>query len=210
MIDGSCAILVFSKAPVPGQVKTRLLPALGEADVVTLYIELVERTLREVSGFSENVQLYCTPDTRHPFFQACRDRYGIRLYTQTGADLGERMANAIAGTLGEYASVIIIGCDCPELDRTDLSTACGQLRDGTDIVLGPCEDGGYYLVGMSRPIPGLFTGIHWGTANVLKQTRHRVNELNLRLFELPVRWDLDDVQDLGRLRAMQPGFTLPA
>lgn len=199
MTDNDCAVLVFSKAPVPGTVKTRLIPELNETGAARLYEELAYRTLSKVTGQRPwDVQLWCTPVMDHPFFQDCSDRYKVGLHLQSGRDLGERMYSAAAAALTRYRSVILIGCDCPELDQSDLDSAKIRLDDGYDAVLGPCEDGGYYLIGLRASHKKIFNSIEWGSRAVMEDTRNRLRTLELDWYELPLRWDLDDMEDLGR------------
>lgn len=199
MSKKKCAVLVFSKAPVPGTVKTRLIPALNEVDAALLYQQLIERTLNTVirTGTSKT-QLWCTPITEHPYFLYCEDKFNIELRLQSGKDLGERMYYALSATLLDYHSVLLVGCDCPELRHEDLYTAMEMLADGYDAVLGPSADGGYYLIGVSTVNKKIFDGIQWGQDTVLNDTRNRLKELKFNFHELPERWDLDDAEDLKR------------
>lgn len=206
MVRYDCTVAVFSKAPVPGTVKTRLLPALNEVDAAWIYRELVTRTLKTVSGCLSTgwrVELWCTPVADHPFFVECRDKYGVELRLQPRGDLGARMRIAIGEVLAESDSMLLIGCDCPELQQADLETARQALQMEADVVLGPAEDGGYYLIGMNSPQPALFRDIPWGGATVFDITRKRLHERGLRPYTLPIRWDLDDAQDLQRYRQMK-------
>lgn len=199
MIRYQCTVQVFSKAPVPGTVKTRLLPVVNETDAAQIYRGLIERTLDTVSAAGNlGVQLWCTPVVDHPFFLECREKYDLDLHLQTGGNIGERMQAALKETLWGDNSVLVIGCDCPELQAHDLSTAWDKLRSGYDVVLGPSEDGGYYLIGMNELHPKLFRGIHWGGPTVLEETRKRSEKLGLSCYELPLRWDVDDADDLAR------------
>jgi hypothetical protein len=193
-------LLVFAKAPVPGQVKTRLISALGEAEAARLHKRLVCHTLEAVmEGQFAPVSLWCSPTPDHPFFQNCRLTYGVTLYCQQGNDLGERMAHAFEETLKGSATAVLIGTDCPSLSAKDLKTAFEVLCHGSDAVLGPAEDGGYVLIGLRRPAPGLFVDMPWGSELVLAETRARLHALNLRFHELPRRWDVDRPEDLMRL-----------
>ena len=192
-------MLVFSKAPLPGTVKTRLHDELSADAAASLYRELLERTLLTVTDNAPwPTQLWCTPATDDPCFMECRDKYHVKLHRQSGGDIGDRMYAAIAANLADYRSVLLVGCDCPELQQTDLVTARNKLADGYDAVLGPAEDGGYYLIGVNTVYREMFTGIRWGTESVLEETRNRLRDLRLKYHELPVRWDLDDVEDLKR------------
>lgn len=202
--DDGC-LLVFTRAPVPGEVKTRLVPRLGEEGAARLHRWLVERAL-QVAAESEfaRLSLYCTPDARHPFLVACARRYGAALRVQVGADLGERMQNALAVELQTASYAVLIGCDCPLLNAVHLNTAGEHLRAGDDAALGPAVDGGYVLIGLREPAPSLFSGLPWGTDGVLAATRQQLAALGWRWFELSEHWDLDRPEDLDRLAAIPP------
>jgi rSAM/selenodomain-associated transferase 1 len=197
------AIAVFSKAPLAGETKTRLIPALGAVAAARLQRRLCLRSLalacRATNG---KVTLWATPDHRQRFFRAVQAQHGIRLYSQIGSDLGERMANAFAAQGGP---LLLIGTDCPALTKAHLAHAAKALNDGHDAVFIPAEDGGYVLVGLRRPQPRLFEGIDWGSEKVMTQTRERLVALGLRWTEPTTLWDLDRPEDLPRLAALE-GF----
>jgi len=190
-------LIVFARAPVPGRVKTRLAPLLGEAGAARLHAQLVERTLRtaQAAGFSD-VYLYCSPGTRGEFFKSMRKRFGVRLRSQGPGDLGDRMYRA----LSRNAPGVLIGSDCPALRPADLRAAARALQAGFDAVLSPAEDGGYPLIGLRRVSRRLFDGIAWGGPTVLAQTRERLRRLRWRWKELRTVWDVDRPEDVARLR----------
>jgi rSAM/selenodomain-associated transferase 2/rSAM/selenodomain-associated transferase 1 len=204
--DGNnAAILVFARAPVPGQAKTRLIPALGEQGSADLHRRLVRQTLETVTTIKGlDVQLWCTPDTSHPFFSELSGTYSVCLQAQKGNDLGERMHAAFESVLRDHDHAVLIGTDCPELCAADIRQALQALREGQEVVLGPAKDGGYVLIGLSQSHAALFAGIDWGTPAVLAQTHERVKQAGLRLSELPVRHDLDDPADLERFPELMP------
>lgn len=190
-------LLIFAKAPVPGQVKTRLIPSLGASGAAGLHQRLSERTIEMATAASvAPVELWCAPEIQHPFFLACQSRYDVALLSQTGADLGERMSNAINFALASARYVVLIGTDCPELSPDYLYDAFTVLEQGRDCVLGPAADGGYVLIGLTRPQPQLFENISWGTNQVLEQTRMQLRRLALSWHELPIRRDVDRPEDL--------------
>lgn len=192
-------ILVFARAPEPGWSKTRLIPALGAEGAAALHTRLLARTLDiATSAGIGAVQLWCTPDTEHPYFAVCRQRYGVNLHRQQGADLGERMDRALQEALGRQRNALLIGCDAPTLSVAHLQEANRQLTAGVDVVIGPAEDGGYVLIGLSRPCPALFTAMPWGSDRVLALTRERIAALGLRAHELAPQPDLDRPEDLIR------------
>ena len=199
---GGSAVLIFAKAPVPGQVKTRLIPVLGADGAARLAERLIAWCLdAAVAARVGPVELWCTPDAAHPACLAMAARHGIRLAVQGKGDLGERMAHALADALARYPHALLIGTDCPSFEAADLCQAAAWLAEGQDAVLGPVEDGGYWLTGLSRPQPALFEGIAWSTRGVMAATRERPRALGLRWAELPVHWDLDRPEDLARLQA---------
>ena len=192
-------ILVFTRAPVAGKAKTRLIPELGPARAARLHAQLVHLTLGKVTeGQSDPVQLWCSPHQDHLFFKQCRAVYGVSLHDQSGNDLGERMCNAFDQALLDYDWALMIGTDCPDLSSVDFKRARQSFDEGIDVVLGPAADGGYYLIGLQRSQPELFTNIPWGGPKVLSSTQIRLRELGLSGAELDERHDLDRPGDLKR------------
>lgn len=194
-------LLIFAKAPVAGQVKTRLIPPLSATEAAQLHARFIRQTL-SVAGESSlcPVQLWCSPQPRHPFFIDCRRSFCVSLHAQHGADLGERMRQAAASALAGSDYALLIGCDCPALTAAYLRHALTALKKGYNAVLGPAEDGGYVLLGLRHAEPELFGGIAWGTETVLDNTRSRLRRLRWRWHELAVQWDVDRPEDLVRLK----------
>jgi len=196
-----CVLGIFAKAPQPGLVKTRLIPSLGAQTAAALHARLVERTLATAQAArAGDVELWCSPDEQHPFFRSLFERSGCPTRRQCEGDLGERMADASGRMLDGASFAIIVGADCPALTADDLRLARDGLADGCDAVVGPAEDGGYYLIGLRRPRPAIFAGIDWGSERVLGQTRAALRSLGLRWRELALHWDVDRPSDLHRLR----------
>ena len=196
------AILVFAKAPVDGEVKTRLIPVLGEAGATSLYRRLLHQLVgRLVQEQLAAVELWCAPDTGHADFQHLQKLEGVSLYPQRGGDLGQRMAYATGQALQRYRQVLLIGVDCPALHMDLLRQAMDWLQ-GVDAVLGPAEDGGYVLLGLKHMADCLFSDLPWGTAEVARITRQCMQNLEWRWRELPVLWDLDRPEDLARLQEL--------
>ena len=198
---------VFAKAPVPGTVKTRLARAVGKTEAAAIHAELVERTLAtavaaRTAGIVGAIELWCAPDTHDPAFAAWRDRYRVRLATQAGNDLGERMRNALGDALDRGTPAILVGSDCPVLGPDYLACAASALRDH-DAVFGPAEDGGYVLVGLARRVDA-FAGITWSGPRVMETTRAQLLAQQASWQELPVLWDVDNESDLVRWRALAP------
>jgi len=206
---------VFAKAPVPGQVKTRLADGIGSEEAAVLYRQLLEQTVaRAVASGLAPVELQVTPDKRHPSFTTLADRYAIPITLQTGGDLGQRMAAALRSALQDSDFVLLIGTDCPAMDEDYLLAACELLDKGADAVVGPAEDGGYVLIGLRRFDARLFNDIPWSSGQVMDTTRERLRSLGWRWEELPALWDLDRPEDLLRwqreTRLLTPvGFASP-
>jgi hypothetical protein len=198
-MQGECRVVVMARAPIPGAAKTRLIPALGAEGAARLQARLTQRAAATATGAAIGpVTLACSPDTRHPLFQGCAERFGVTLAEQRGKDLGDRMADAFRRLLPQ-APAILIGTDCPSLTPADLRLACDALQFH-DAVLTPAEDGGYVLIGLKRLEAVLFEGVAWGSDRVLAQTRERLVSLAWRWDEMPTRWDVDRPEDLERLR----------
>ena len=195
-------VAVFAKAPVPGEVKSRLVPLLGDIAAAELHALLVRRALATALRAAIGpVELWCAPDRGHPFFDSCAAEFGIRLRDQRGGDLGERMLDAFAAMLAGAPAALLIGSDAPALSPADLATAAAALHGGKDAVFQPAEDGGYVLVGLRRPIESLFRGMRWGTHDVWEATRARLEKSALAWAVLETRWDVDRPEDYKRLLA---------
>lgn len=196
-------ILIFSKAPLPGRAKTRLIPQLGEQGAA----EFSARLIRHVVQLTARsrlcpLQLWCAPDSSHALFQELHGAYGVELKQQQGRDLGERMAHALADGLSGSSPVVLIGSDCPAITADYLEQALQVLVNGSDCVLGPAEDGGYVLVGQSVPNTAMFEKVNWGTPEVLQQTRQRLSAAGLAWSELATLWDVDRAEDIARARSL--------
>ena len=192
-------LIIFTKAPITGQVKTRLQPDLSSDEAVAVYVDLTQMTLdRAFSSALCPVQLHCSPNSDHPFFRQCALDYPLTLHDQHGGNLGERMLSALTKALSHYRYTLLIGCDCPSLTATDISEAFQALQAGNDVVIAPADDGGYVLIGMKQPHEILFTNITWGNSEVMSQTRTLANLAGLRLHELRSQWDVDTVEDWRR------------
>lgn len=197
-------ILVFCKAPIPGQVKTRLTPPLTDEEAAQLHKELTELTLlKATSNALCPVQLWCAPDIGHPYFISLEQCYDIELRRQQGDDLGARMCHAIAEVLVYYKAAVLIGCDCPSLTGRELELALAYLMQGKPCVLAPAEDGGYALIGLRWLLPSLFAGVDWGTDQVLAQSLARLQAHKINYQLLTTQWDVDTPVDYARYLATQ-------
>ena len=198
----STVVIVFAKAPRPGEVKTRLVPLLGAEGAAALHAKLVKHTLDTVRAASlKDMELHCAPGVDDPFFGYCQGHYGVTLRPQVAGDLGARMHSAFESALATHARALIVGTDCPALTARHLRQAEKALRDGADAVFVPCEDGGYALVGLRRVDAGIFSGISWGSDSVMAETRERLKQLGWNWRELETLWDVDRPEDYQRLVA---------
>lgn len=191
-------IIVFARAPVPGQAKTRLIPRLGAWRAARLHASLTLRALRTARMTGEEVELHGT--RRHSFFR----NLDVPFRLQRGRDLGERMYRALAKA---RKPAILIGTDCPALTSADLRRALRWLRGGCEVVLAPAEDGGYALVGVRHAKKEFFEHIAWGTPQVYAQTLEKLRGYRWRA--LRTLWDVDRPEDLDRLRSLRFASACP-
>ena len=196
------AVVVFAKAPRPGTVKTRLCPPLSPSAAARLYRCFLLDTLegvRAIAGVAP-VIAYAPRRARASFAAAHR---GVLLVPQTGRDLGARMANVFAHLFARgFEAVVIVGSDSPTLPADHLRAAVRTLQaGGADGVIGPSEDGGYYLIGLRAACPELFAGVPWSTDRVLATTLQKARRVGQTLRSLPAWYDVDTPDDLRRLAA---------
>ncbi len=195
------ALIIFTKTPVKGRVKTRLQKNLSQATVLKLYKEFLLQTVQQAKKVKNCKKIIaCYPDESHPYLKKLAKRFGFRLMKQHGKDLGERMKNALAEfQKNGYKKVVIIGCDSPTLPKEYIENAFKAL-DKRKLALGPSCDGGYYLIGVRGAAPPIFNDIKWGTKDVLKETLKRVpKEMLPFLHLLPFWYDIDTPDDLDFL-----------
>ncbi len=200
------ALAVMARAPAPGKVKTRLCLPLGPEQAAEFY----ECVLRDVLGALIPPARW---DTWVAYAERSRDyflqlpEHGMALLPQRGASLGERMHAVFVDLChAGYRQVVLVGSDIPTLRAASVMQACEVLeQERSDLVLGPADDGGYYLIGLTRPEERLFGGIAWSTASVLEQTLARARELELRVQRVPGAYDVDVVKDMERLRRDMEG-----
>ncbi len=188
-------LLVFGKAPISGQVKTRLIPALGADGAAKLHEELLTICLNKMEKVGNiAVEIWCAPDIDHPCF-AAQDR---PLFKQEGDDLGEKMAYALESALTRGEQALLLGTDSPALSVEALTAGLACLRSGYDAVIVPAEDGGYVAIGMRKVDRKAFKGIGWGSDKVYAQTIERFEQLGWRWKALDTCWDIDRPEDLKR------------
>jgi hypothetical protein len=192
-------VVVFARYPGPGAVKTRLAQSIGASWASRLYRAFLSDLARNLDVAPFAVRWAVAPPD--PGFAALVGVAGEACFVQEGEDLGERMHAAfVAMQAAGFERCLIVGSDMPQLLVSTLEHAFHRLRDA-DLVLGPADDGGYYLIGMSRPYD-VFRGVRFSTASVLEETRRLAGRLGLRLAELAPAFDVDVAEDLSRLRRL--------
>lgn len=202
-MNSRVGVAILARAPIPGQAKTRLIPALGADGAARLQRWLLQRTVAMALVADVGpVSLWCAGDPSHRDFALCRAFGSVALHHQAEGDLGARMLKAVECS-PTAAGTLVIGTDCPALTAAHLREAARALGDN-DAVAIPAEDGGYVLIGMQAPAPELFAGIDWGSERVMAQTRQRLAALGWRWSEPDLLWDVDLPRDLERLYAHYP------
>jgi uncharacterized protein len=195
-------LVIFAKAPQPGAVKTRLIPALGEAGAAALARRMLAHTLNQAlqAGVGP-VELCMSPAPDDALWQHTElPGAALRTAQETG-DLGQRMAGAVHRvTTLHRQPALLMGCDCPGLTAAHISEAARQLR-AHDAVLIPVADGGYVLIGLKSPCPELFTDMRWSISTVAAETLRRMTALGLRVWQGPQLHDIDEPADLAHLPA---------
>ena len=192
----------LAREPVPGMVKTRMLPELSPEQACELHRELVSWTAGILTRAAlGTVELCVSGNTRSPLFQQCQ-ALGVSAVTrQSGTHLGERMYRAMAQGLERYSKVILVGSDSPQMDRNYLATAVSAL-DAAEVVLGPAEDGGYVLIGATRLEQAWFEDMAWGSDTVFAETVERLVSTGTVWQPLSVLQDIDRPEDLPIWRAI--------
>ncbi len=203
-------VVLMLKAPRLGQVKTRLGSTLGEPAALGVYRLLVERQVAALPRDWEAVVHFTPADADGEMRAWMEGRHpALRFVAQGAGDLGQRLAGVVAAEFSqEPEGLLVIGGDCPYLDRATLASAA-EVLSTCDVVLGPTRDGGYYLIGLRQSRPELFSEIAWSTPAVLEQTREIARVARLSIALLPVLEDVDDRESLARARARLPELAGP-
>jgi uncharacterized protein len=194
------ALLIFAKQPVPGRVKTRLSPPLLPEEATELYGCMLGDVLATAASL-QDVQKYLFYDGGEEALEYFRARFpGMTCVPQRGKELGERMAEALREVFSRgNGAAVIIGSDSPDLPRAFIEDAFGRLEQGEKgAVIGPSEDGGYYLIGMATLHRQLFQDIPWSSAHVMDETLKMAGEAGIGVSLLPLWRDVDTAADLGR------------
>ena len=200
----TCALGLMAKAPLAGEVKTRLVPPLTPAEAAALnvcFLRDMAANVAEVTaaGQADGLVVYTPVGAEAAFDGVLPEKF--KLVAQRGKSLGDRLCNATDDLLQDgYNSVCLINSDSPTLPRAVLDRAIESLaNDGDRVVLGAADDGGYYLIGLKQAHRNLFDRIAWSTADVLEHTIERAAEIGLPVELLPRWYDVDDAESLNRL-----------
>jgi rSAM/selenodomain-associated transferase 1 len=204
MFQGRCALAVMAKAPKAGHVKTRLSPPLDSQQAAALNIAFLRDTIAclkevEAAARATTVISYTPVGEEANFAGIVPD--DVPLVPQRGEGFGERLRYTTEDLFAAgFSAICLIDSDSPTVPRVAYVEAVDRLLTNEDCaVLGPSDDGGYYLIGVNASHPRLFEDIHWSTALVAEQTRQRAQELDLPVHSLPTWFDVDDRQTLARL-----------
>jgi rSAM/selenodomain-associated transferase 1 len=192
-------LIIFTRYPEPGKAKTRLIPALGAVGAADLHRRMAEYTVLQVRELQKTAAMTVEVRFAGGSVLLMQEWLGKDLIYnfQDGEDLGERMWRSLSSAFHlDAEQVVIIGTDCPGMNSQILTTAFTQLSS-FDLVLGPALDGGYYLIGMRRPVPELFSHIAWGSSQVFSQTVAIAQQQNLSFFSLNPLADIDRPEDLS-------------
>lgn len=203
MLYDDSVVLLYAKAPVEGKVNTRLIADIGVQAATKLQYDLIHDRLSMLTDAKLcDVRLMCAPSQLAEDFLQCRKQYPVTLADQTGENLGERMFNGVEAALQQYNYCIVIGTDAPALDEVRIKQVIDALHEDNDVVIIPADDGGYVLIAMRQAYSFLFHDISWGSEEVMRQTRNRLNENNISFEELDSCWDVDRLEDYQRYLAL--------
>ena len=188
-------LILFTKYPTPGRAKTRLIPLLGDESAARFSKDMTEHTINTCRQLSNDVEfeVWYTDGNLEDVGEWLGTSLIIK--EQSIGDLGDRMSEAIKSSLHiGCKSVIIIGSDCPGLNKDIINESFDNL-ESNDIVIGPCDDGGYYLIGMKERHDELFSNIKWSTDSVFENTLATARKLDLKIHILKRLKDIDRPED---------------
>ncbi|MGK7896397.1 MAG: TIGR04282 family arsenosugar biosynthesis glycosyltransferase [Xenococcus sp. (in: cyanobacteria)] len=193
------SLIIFTRYPEAGKTKTRMIRALGATGAAELQRQLSEHTIQTAQILQKSrpidIEIHFAGGDRSLMVSWLGNNHSY--YPQASGDLGAKMQSAFAQAFARgKARIITIGIDCPDLDPAILNQAFNSLQNH-ELVLGGAEDGGYYLIGLSKLVPELFTNINWGTDSVLATTQKIAEQLALSIDYLPILADIDRPEDLA-------------
>jgi len=191
-------LIILLKYPEAGKVKTRLAKDVGDQRAAEIYSEMSKTIIDNVSESNgyETVIFFTPPEKENEIRNWLRNKQ-CSITPQTGETLGNKIVNAFARVFSSGSDkAVIIGTDCIDVSSQTITQAINSLEN-VDVVLGPAEDGGYYLLGLNRPVPEIFQEIEWSTDRVLHQTLERLKEMKLSYELLKTLKDIDTLEDLN-------------
>lgn len=204
----STALAVFAKRPIPGRVKTRLTPDLSPEAAASLYWAMVQDTWAIASQLSDVEPLLFVDQLWEGFDVLAKGRL---IQLQADGDLGCRMSACLQHLIASnFKSSVIMGTDSPTLPQGHIEAAFALLQGHDDAVLGPAEDGGYYLVGCRRAHSGMFDGVEWSSHQTLAQTRSALDAQGYQTHLTPLWRDVDSIEDVRRLAKDRVGPAVKA
>lgn len=211
--DRDNCVLLFVKYPAPGRVKTRLAEDIGPKETTKIYKNFVIDILATLRSINATIKIFFTPAGAQQQIQNWLGKE-YSYVAQSGGTLGEKMKNAFEYVFAEnFSKVIIIGSDSPDLPEDFLGQAFSAL-DSNDVVIGPADDGGYYLIGFSYDhfLPEVFEAISWSSDRVFEQTVNILKQHQRKVYLLPQWSDVDTLADLKSLvsRNKNTAFTKSA
>lgn len=196
-LGSATAVLIFVRAPELGRVKTRLAAEVGAETALAVYRRLAEHTVHEALAAvpPDHIRIHFTPPDTEPIVRAWLGS-GPGYIPQADGDLGQRLETAFAQAFGAgYTRVLVVGSDLPGISAALLRSAVDALGD-SDAVLGPAQDGGYWLLGLRRPMPEAFRGVPWSTADTCRHTVARLRAAGVQPLLLTEMTDVDTAADL--------------
>ena len=187
-------LIIMAKPPVLGLVKTRLAASVGDEMALKVYFELLAFTFSQAFESKIETAVHFSQSTTFV------DDFSLfEKHIQRGDDLGQRILESFSKELTSADACLMIGADCPDLSGEILQQAEKALEQN-DLVLGPSDDGGYYLIGLKKANPALFKNVAWSTESVLRSTMENADKLEWKAKLLPELFDIDDIEDLKRSR----------
>lgn len=205
-MSGSIPLYLFAKAPVPGQVKTRLERFIGAQACAELAQMMLEQSARKVAEFWPGRLVLCvSPAVNHPVFANLVEELHCETVVQSGDSLGDRMMNALQQGISQADRAVVMGCDVPQIEKGVLVEAWQGLKDGQDVI-GPAMDGGFYLLGTHGLPQSVFGRVVWGGNQVLNQVISQGQAAGIKFKQLDQLRDIDRREDVAWLARQNLGF----
>ncbi len=199
-------LYLFAKAPVAGQVKTRMHPFLSPERSAQLALMMLTQTVKKVCRhWPGQTILTVTPHSDHVEFKKLHRKYSFDFEIQVEGNLGERMLHVLDKGIALSGAAVVMGCDVPYFESALLKEVHGALRADLNVV-GPAEDGGFYLLGLTECQQALFQGVKWGEGNVLPSVKHSAALADIQFVECRMLRDIDTWADLRWLSGQEPAY----